>query len=226
MVDKILITWSGGKDSALTLYEIQNHFNFEITALLTSMTIGYDRISMHGVQRVLLEQQAESLDITLDTIYLNKKSSNEEYEQKMEEKLLNYKSIGILDVAFGDIFLEDVRRYREDNLAKVGMNGIFPLWKRKTSKLARKFIDLGFKAVVTCVDSEQLDRSFVGRTINEQFLNDLPEGVDPCGENGEYHSFVFDGPNFNQPITYELGEVVLREKRFYYIDLISDGSKD
>jgi uncharacterized protein (TIGR00290 family) len=220
MKDKVIMTWSGGKDSAIALYEIQKNFDFDITALLTTMTMGYDRISMHGVQRVLLEEQAESLGIPLETVYLNKKSSDEDYEQKMEEKLLDYKNKGVRDVVFGDIFLEDVRKYREKNLAKVEMNGIFPLWKRRTDKLVQKFLEMGFMAIVTCVDSEQLDGSFSGREINEQFIKDLPEGVDPCGENGEYHSFVYDGPIFNKPVEFERGEVVLRERRFHYCDLI------
>jgi uncharacterized protein (TIGR00290 family) len=220
MRDSILLTWSGGKDSALALYELRKSFNYDIKALLTSLTMGYDRISMHGVRRVLLEEQAEALGLPLELVYLNKQSSNEEYEDRMEEKLTEHKNNGVLDVAFGDIFLEDVRQYREENLARVNMNGIFPLWKRKTERLAENFIKLGFKAIVTCVDTEQLDGEFAGRFINKDFLLDLPEGVDPCGENGEFHSFVFDGPIFKKVVEFERGEAVLRDSRFNYFDLL------
>ena len=144
----------------------------------------------------------------------------------MKEKLMKFKDRGVQDIIFGDIFLEDVRQHREDNLAKIGVNGIFPLWLRKTDKLARKFVDDGFKAVVTCVDTDQLDGSFAGREIDHRFLDDLPEAVDPCGENGEYHSFVYDGPIFNLPVWFERGEKVLRDGRFLYCDLLPEGSQD
>lgn len=220
MSEKVLITWSGGKDSTLALYEMQMHFKCEIVALLTTITMGYERISMHGVRRELLEHQAESLGYQLETVYISKKSSNEEYEQKMEEVMIRFKDMGVTDVIFGDIFLADVRKYRETNLEKVGMNGIFPLWKRRTDRLAEKFVTEGFKAIVTCVDTEALDGSFAGRLIDRRFLSELPDGVDHCGENGEFHSFVYDGPNFKQPIEFEKGEIVLRDKRFNYCDLI------
>ncbi|UCH90123.1 MAG: ATP-binding protein, partial [Thermoplasmata archaeon] len=167
-----------------------------------------------------LDSQAEVLGYPLEIVYIPQKSGNEEYEQRMGEKLQKYKDQGVEEVVFGDIFLEDVREYREKNLARIGMRGIFPLWGRDTKELASNFVKLGFKAIVTCVDSKALDRSFVGRIIDEQFLSDLPEGVDHCGENGEFHSFVYDGPIFKKPISFERGEVVLREDRFWYIDLI------
>ena len=220
MPEKVIFSWSGGKDSAIALYEIQKSNNYEILALLTTVTEDYDRVSMHGLRRILLEQQAESLGYPLEKIFISKNASNQEYESKMEEALLKYKSRGVNSVVFGDIFLEDVRKYREGNLAKIGMRGIFPVWRRDTMELVRTFINLGFKAVTICVDSNVLDKRFVGRVIDEQFLSELPSGVDPCGENGEFHSFVYDGPIFREGIPYNTGEVILRDNRFYYCDLV------
>ena len=220
MTGKVLFTWSGGKDSAMSLYVLRKFHNYEIAALLTSVIADYDRISMHGVRRVLLEQQAQSLGLPLDILYITKKSSNEEYEAKLKEKLLQYKSRGVSSVVFGDIFLEDLRKYRENNLAQVGMKGIFPIWKRDTTELAHSFIDLDFKAVITCVDSKVLDGKFVGRYFDNELLSELPPKVDPCGENGEFHSFVYDGPIFSERIRFRRGKVVLRDNRFYFCDLI------
>ena len=220
MTEKVLFTWSSGKDSAMSLYMLRKFHNYEIATLLTSVTEDYDRISMHGVRRVLLEQQAQSLGLPLDILYITKKSSNEEYEAKLKEKLLHYKSHGISSVVFGDIFLEDLRKYRENNLAQVGMKGIFPIWKRDTTELAHSFIDLDFKAVITCVDSNVLDGKFAGRYFDNEFLSELPGNVDPCGENGEFHSFVYDGPIFSERIRFRKGKVVLRDNRFYFRDLI------
>jgi uncharacterized protein (TIGR00290 family) len=220
MVEKVLFTWSGGKDSALALYEIQKSHDYEISALLTTVTGDYDRISMHGVRCILLEQQAESLGIPLEKVYITKNASDDEYETKMRDKLMDYKNRGVLSVVFGDIFLEDLRKYREENLSKVEMKGIFPIWKKNTAELAHTFIDLGFKAVITCVDSKVLDKGFVGGNFDKQFLSELPSAVDPCGENGEFHSFVYDGPIFRQKILYKKGDIVLRDNRFYFCDLI------
>jgi uncharacterized protein (TIGR00290 family) len=220
MIEKILFTWSGGKDSAMALYELQKSQNYEISALLTTVTEDYDRISMHGVRRILLEQQVESLGFALEKVYITKNASDKEYETKMRNKLNHYKKLGVTSVVFGDIFLEDLKKYREENLSKVNLKGIFPIWKRDTTELANAFIDLGFKATVTCIDSKVLDRSFVGRIFDKQFLSELPPNVDPCGENGEFHSFVYDGPIFSKRILYEKGEVVLRDNRYYFCDLI------
>jgi uncharacterized protein (TIGR00290 family) len=220
MPEKILISWSGGKDSTMALYEIQKNAKYEILALLTTVTEDYDRVSMHGLRRVLLEKQADSLGIPLEKILISKNASNEEYESKMEEALSRYKTAGVRSVVFGDLFLADVRRYREENLAKIGMNGIFPIWGRDTTELAHTFTNLGFGAVTICVDSNFLDKVFVGRTFNGQFLSELPPGVDPCGENGEFHSFVYEGPIFKEKISFEIGKVVLRDNRFYYCDLV------
>jgi len=219
-MEKVILSWSGGKDSALALYEIQKTDSYEILGLLTTLTEDYDRISIHGVRRILLNQQADSLGFPLEKVLISKSASNEEYESKMREILSKYLAVGVSSAVFGDIFLEDVRKNREDYLSKMGMRGIFPLWKRDTHELAHKFIDLGFKAIVTCVDSKALGKRFVGRIFDERFLSELPSSVDPCGENGEFHSFVCDGPIFQERISCEIGEVVLRENRFYYCDLI------
>ena len=162
MIQKIVFAWSGGKDSSMALHVLHAQPQFEILALLTTVTQDYDRISMHGVRRVLLEQQAESLGFPLDLVYISKNSSNQEYETQMNEKLLDYQNQGISGVAFGDIFLEDLKKYREENLAKLGLHGIFPIWKRNTFELANAFIDLGFKAIITCIDlqAENLINSF------------------------------------------------------------------
>ena len=216
---KILYAWSGGKDSSMALYELRKSRDHEISALLTTVTEDYDRISMHGVRCTLLERQAESLALPLEKIYITKSSSNDDYESKMLEVLSRYKKLGVSAVAFGDIFLEDLKKHREENLAKLDMVGIFPIWKKDTPQLAVDFIDAGFKAILTCVDSKFLDRTFCGKIFDRQFLSQLPSGVDPCGENGEFHTFVYDGPIFSRPIACEKGEVVLRENRFYYCDL-------
>ena len=220
VVENVIVTWSGGKDCAMALYELQRSDACEVSALLTTVTEDYDRISMHGVRRVLLEKQAESMGLPLETIFISKESSNDDYETKMRSKMLHYRSRGVASAAFGDVFLQDVRQYREDNLAKVGMKALFPLWDRDTAELARSFVELGFKAVVTCVDSNLLDGVFVGREFDTQFLSDLPSTVDPCGENGEFHSFVYDGPIFRTPIVHDKGEIVLRDGRFWYCDLV------
>jgi uncharacterized protein (TIGR00290 family) len=220
VTEKVLFTWSGGKDSAMALYELEKDGRYEIVSLLTSVTEDYDRISMHGVRRVLLQQQAQSLGVPLEMLYITRNSSNEEYEAKMKGKLLQYKNHGVSSVVFGDIFLEDLRKYREDNLAQVGMKGIFPIWKRDTTELAHTFIDLDFKAVITGVDSNVLDGKFVGRYFDSLFLSELPAKVDPCGENGEFHSFVYNGPIFHERIRFRRGKVVLRDNRFYFRDLV------
>jgi len=218
--EKAIAGWSGGKDSALALYEIQKCREFEIASLLTTVTEDYDRISMHGVRRALLERQAESVGIPLLSVFISKDASEDEYASRVEKAMLHFKEQGVAAAVFGDLFLEDVRKYREGNLSKLGMKAVFPLWKRDTSELAAEFIHLDFKAVTTCVDSKLLDKKFVGRMFDESFLSELPEGVDPCGENGEFHSFVFDGPIFKKPVEFKIGEIVLREGRFYFCDLI------
>ena len=216
---KTILSWSGGKDSALALHEVQKTGEYEIQALLTTITEAYDRSSMHGIRRSLIEQQAESLGIPLEEVLLSPVSSNEEYDVRMREMLERYKGEGVSAVVFGDIFLEDVRNYREERLASVGMKGIFPLWGRDTTELARAFTELGFKAVITCVDTEQMDAGYAGRAFDGELLASLPAGVDPCGENGEFHSFVYDGPIFKRAIPHTAGEVVLRDEHFMFADL-------
>ena len=226
MSKKILFAWSSGKDSALALYEIRKTPRYEIVALLTTVTKDYDRISMHGVRRVLLEQQAASLGLPLEKVLITKNSSNEEYEARMKDKLMEYQSRGVSAVAFGDIFLEDLKKYRENNLAKIEWQALFPIWKRDTVELSRSFVKLGFKAIITCVDSKVLDKSFVGRAYDEDFLKDLPPAIDPCGENGEFHSFAFAGPVFKEKISFTIGEIVLRDNRFYFCDLMPTELKE
>ncbi|MHA2431555.1 MAG: Dph6-related ATP pyrophosphatase [Promethearchaeota archaeon] len=221
MKKKVLFTWSSGKDSAIALYELQKTNNYEILALLTTVTEDYDRVSMHGVRSILLEKQAESLGLSVEKIYIKKDESNKEYETKMQEKLMQYQKRGVSSVVFGDIFLEDVRKYRERNLKKTGMTGIFPLWKRNTTELAHNFIELGFKAIITCVDSKVLNKKFVGRIFDEKFSKQIPSNVDPCGENGEFHTFVYEGPLFKKKIRFKKGEIVLKNNRFYFCDLLS-----
>jgi len=220
MREKVITAWSGGKDSALALYEVLNSGSYEVLELLTTVAKDYDRISIHGVRRVLLEQQAKALRIPLEEMFITKGASDAEYEGELLKTLTRHRDNGVLSVVFGDIFLEDVRKYRERILAKAGMNGIFPLWKRDTKDLARTFINLGFKAIITSVDSNVLGKDFAGREYDEKFLSDLPANVDPCGENGEFHSFVYDGPIFRERVLFTKGEIVLRDNRFYYCDLV------
>jgi len=217
---KVLFTWSGGKDSALALYELQKTNGYDVHALLTTVTEDYGRVSMHGVRETLLELQAQSLGIPLEKVYITKKGSCEEYEASMRRRLVSFKRRDVLTVAYGDILLEDLRRHREKKLEELSMKALFPLWAADTSTLGRGFIDLGFRAVVVCVDCEQLDGSFCGREYDEGFLRDLPRAVDPCGENGEFHTFVYDGPIFGKKFTVDTGEVVLRDSRFLFCDLI------
>jgi uncharacterized protein (TIGR00290 family) len=219
-IEKVLFTWSGGRDSALALYELQRKKDYEISALLTTITAEYNRICMHGLRQILLERQANALNLRLEKVFISKDVSNEEYECKIQEILKKYQEDGKTSVAYGDIFLEDIREYREKNLSKLGIRGIFPLWKKNTNELAHKFINLGFKAIIICIDSKTLNKSFVGRIFDEQFLSDLPSTVNPCGENGEFHSFVFDGPIFKKKILFKKGKIVFRDNRFYYCDLL------
>ena len=215
----VLVSWSGGKDSCFALYETQRAPGHRVAALLTTLTRDFDRISMHGVRRELLEEQAASLGLPLHKIFISKDASNDEYERKMAEALAEYRGQGIDSIVFGDLFLADIRAYREQFLTRHKMHGLFPVWKRETSDFIREFIELGFKTIVTCVNSKVLDGSFVGKTIDEAFLSSLPEGVDPCGENGEFHTFVFDGPIFARPVEFSIGEIVFRES-FWFCDLV------
>ena len=220
MNEKALFTWSGGKESAFALSEIQRLGKYEITALLTTITADYDRVSMHGIRRVLLEQQAAALGYKLELVEISKTCTNEEYDLKMRENLEKHIAQDIKTVIFGDIFLIEVREYREAKLSQLGMKAVFPLWKKNTYSLAHEFIDMGFKAVITCIDNKTLDETFIARGYDEEFLADLPVNVDPCGENGEFHTFVYDGPIFKKPVEFIKGDVVLRNNRFYFCDLL------
>ena len=226
-IDKAIFNWSSGKDSAMALHMIMQWKTFDIHCLLTSINSQYDRISMHGVRISLLEKQAESIGLPLHTLLIPEMPSMEIYDNVVGNAMKEFKAQGIDYSIFGDIFLEDLRKYREDQLALVGMKAVFPLWKQSTRQLMEDFIAAGFKAIIVCVNENCLDKSFVGRLLDRDFLNDIPESVDPCGENGEYHSFVFDGPIFSKPIAFTKGEVVYKtyeqsEKSFgfYYCDLI------
>lgn len=222
MKERILFGWSGGKDSAMALAELLRAGECEIAALLTTVTEDYDRISMHGVRRALLEAQAASLGLPLHLVRIPAGCSNDLYEARMREAMEHFAAQGIRRVAFGDLFLGDVREYRERNLAKVGMEAIFPLWLRDTRELAQRFIADGFRAVLVCVDPRKLDAAFAGREYDASLLVALPAGVDPCGENGEFHSFVYDGPIFRQPVAITRGETVQRDG-FVFADLLAPG---
>jgi len=217
--EPVLVSWSGGKDSCMALREILGDPGLRVEALLTTITRDYDRVSMHGVRRALVERQADSLGISLHQIPISNSATNVEYEMRMAEAFAIYRERGTNRVAFGDLFLEEIRAYRERLLTAQGMHGIYPVWGRDTLALIREFIRQGFKTAVVCVDPKQLDPSFLGRVIDEDFLSRLPTGVDPCGENGEFHTFVFDGPIFRYPIKLGLGEKVCRDS-FWFCDLL------
>src|SRR5271169_3536396 len=219
MPESILFCWSGGKDSAMALHMLLQKNKFHIAALLTTVTEGFERISMHGVRRELLKRQAQSIGLPLHEVRIPPQCVNPIYEARMEEALRIHLEKGIRKVAFGDIFLEDLRAYREKNLARVGMTAIFPLWKRDTRELIRAFHAHRFRAVTACLDSKVLDPSFAGRELDESFFQDLPPDADPCGENGEFHTFVFDGPIFQSPIPVRTGEIVNRDG-FVFCDLL------
>lgn len=216
----VIVSWSGGKDSALALHALKQDARYQIVGLLTSVNEHYGRISMHGVREVLLDAQTESTGLPLYKVKLSEKPSNEEYERKMRAAMEGFKAQGIRYVAFGDLFLEDIRQYRLANLRKLDMECVFPLWHKPTDKLARKFIALGFKAILCCVDEKSLNGEFAGREYDAALLRELPTGVDPCGENGEFHTFVYAGPVFREPVAFTRGEHVRREERFHFCDLI------
>jgi uncharacterized protein (TIGR00290 family) len=215
----VALSWSGGKDSALALHALGKTPGVRVEGLLTTITSDFDRISMHGVRRSLLEAQAASLGLPLWLNFISKGAGNAEYEASMAEAFAACRARGIDTVAFGDLFLEDIRAYRDRLLAEQQMQPLYPVWRRDTDRMIREFLDLGFKTAVVCVDPKQLDPSFVGRIIDAQFLADLPPGVDPCGENGEFHTFVFDGPMFAERVGFSFGEIVCRD-RFWFCDLV------
>jgi uncharacterized protein (TIGR00290 family) len=216
----LALSWSGGKDSALALWTLRTEHELWPSALISTVTDVYERISMHGVRRELLEQQADALGVPLVEIRIPPACVNEVYEQLMAQAFASPPLAGVRTVAFGDLFLEDVRAYREQRLNAAGRSGLFPLWQRDTGALARRFIAEGFRAVLVCVDPRKLDPSFAGRAFDERLLGDLPDSVDPCGENGEFHTFVHAGPIFSEAISCTTGDIVERDG-FVFCDLTS-----
>jgi uncharacterized protein (TIGR00290 family) len=218
----ILVSWSTGKDSAWMLHTLQQQQPGAAAGLLTTTNAAFDRVAMHAVRRELLEAQADAAGLPLHVVPLPWPCSNEQYETIMKTAVEGFVSAGFTHVAFGDLFLDDVRRYREERLAGSGLAPLFPLWRTKTTAaLAQDMLDGGLRATLTCVDPTQLDRSFAGRTFDHSLIADLPAGVDPCGENGEFHSFAHTGPMFNHPIAVRVGEIVEREG-FVFADLLPE----
>ena len=215
----MVFSWSAGKDSAFGLWTLSRAPAYEIRALLTTITEGYDRVSMSGVREELLDRQAEAVGLPVIKVRIPPTCVNEVYEHRMASTLAAEAFRGIDHVAFSDLFLQDVRAYREERLARAGKHGVFPLWGRDTAELARDMVEEGFRAIVVCIDPRALDHSFVGRPFDLEFLSDLPEHVDPCGENGEFHTFVWHAPMYSEPIPCRNGEVVTREG-FVYCDVL------
>jgi uncharacterized protein (TIGR00290 family) len=220
--EPLILSWSGGKDSALALARLREWPEVEVVGLLTTVTSGYDRISIHGVRRALLHAQAAALGLPVHEVTLEPQSSNEAYERATADALaqVRERTPGVKRLAFGDIFLEDVRRYRETLVDGLGFGAVFPLWGDPSAALADEVIGRGFAARLVCVDTTQLPAAFAGRAYDAALLADLPPGADPCGERGEFHTFVSGGPGFRAPVRYDLGEVVLRDERFAYCDLL------
>jgi len=209
--EPILMCWSGGKDSAMALQATLQDPSLKVEALLTAVTDGDERTSMHGVRRILLEQQASALHLPLEQVRVSTHTPHASYEAAMREVLMRYQARGVSRVIFGDLFLEEIRASRERQLAQLGMRGLYPLWRKDTRKLAHQFIDSGFQATLVCVDPNQLDPLFCGRDFDWAMLADLPVTTDPCGENGEFHTFVHAGPIFRRPIPITKGAVVERD---------------
>jgi uncharacterized protein (TIGR00290 family) len=224
-----LFNWSGGKDSTLALHRVLEEKKLAVNYLLTTLSDAYNRVSMHGVREELLVAQAESIGIPLYQVRLAESPQMDEYEKTMELHLNKLKLEGITTSVFGDIFLEDLKIYREKKLSEIGMEAVFPLWKKDTRAILKEFLALGYKTVVVC--AQRGLETFCGRVIDEKFIDDLPEGIDPCGENGEFHTFVFDGPLFKHPVDFVTGEKVYKTYAspsgstdepagYWYIDLV------
>jgi uncharacterized protein (TIGR00290 family) len=222
VAEQVLLSWSGGKDSALTLAALRENPAFDVAGLLTSVTRDSDRVSIHGVRRSLLEAQARSVGLPLYEIVLEPRSSNAAFETAFLAGLANARDAhaGVRHVAFGDLFLEDVRAYRERLLAGTDLEPLFPIWGRPTRALAEEFINVGFEARLVCVDTTQIDARFTGRMFDRAFLAELPPTADPCGERGEFHTFVSKGPGFASTVRYTVGDVARRDDRFAYCDLL------
>lgn len=219
---KTVLSWSGGKDSALALERLRENPDVTVVALLTTVSTAFDRVSIHGVRRTLLHRQAQRVGIPVAEVALPASATNETYETAFAEAVtrLRAEHPGLGVMAFGDLFLDDVRAYRDALLARHGWSGVYPLWGEDTTALAADFAARGYRAVLTCVDTTQLDARFAGREFDAQLLRDLPDHVDPCGERGEFHTFVYDGPGFAAPVHICLGERVRRDERFEYCDVL------
>jgi len=213
------MSWSTGKDSAFALHEARRSGEVDVVGLLTTVTHAFGRVSMHGVREALLDRQAEALGLPCWKVPIPSPCPNEVYEKEMARVLAEVASLGVDRVIFGDLFLEDLRRYREAKLREIGMSAVFPLWMRNTTALAREMIEAGLQATITCIDPRKLDRSFAGRAFDAGFLKALPDGVDPCGENGEFHTFASAGPMFTASIQVEVGDVVERDE-FVFADVL------
>jgi uncharacterized protein (TIGR00290 family) len=222
MAIPVVFSWSGGKDSALALQVLQRDERYEVVSLLTTVTEGYERISMHGVRNELLRRQAEEMGLPVEEVHIPPQCSNGVYEARMAEAVSRFRERGVWHFAFGDIFLEDLRAYREQKLMQANMTALFPIWKVETRELAERFVKEGFRAIAACIDPRKLDKSFAGRELDASFFRDLPADVDPCGENGEFHTFVFDAPIFRRAIAVRTGEVVERDG-FVFCDLLPGG---
>jgi len=216
---KALLSWSSGKDSAMALYRTVTASEYDVVSLLTTISERFHRVSMHGVREELLEMQANALHLHLQRVAIPYPCPNAVYEERMRETLLFWKEKGITHSIFGDLFLEDIRKYREEKLALLDLTPVFPVWGRDTGALAEEMIRLGFRAILSCVDPKKLAPAFVGREFDSALLADLPKSVDPCGENGEFHTFVYDMPLFQKPIHVEIGEKVLRDG-FWFADIL------
>ena len=216
---KALVSWSSGKDCAWALHMLRSEGEVQLAGLLTTVNRTAGRVSMHAVREQLLEMQAAALGLSLIKVLLPSPCSNEQYESAMNEAIERAKADGITVIAFGDLFLEDVRMYREERMAGTGIDPVFPLWKSDTSLLAREMVEAGLRAYITCVDPKQMAPSFAGRTFDTRFLDELPSGVDPCGEHGEFHTFVYDGPMFATPLPIMPGRVEWRDG-FVFADLM------
>ncbi|HLJ60685.1 MAG TPA: ATP-binding protein [bacterium] len=217
--ERVLVSWSGGKDSCLALDTLLADGTRDVVALLTTITEGFDRVSMHGVRLDVVRRQADALRFPLEVAIIPQQATNAAYEACMEPALARHRGLGVRTIAFGDLFLDEVRGYRERWLAGTGMTPVFPIWHRDTRALARRFIDDGFEAILTCVDTRVLAPSFAGRAFDHALLADLPAAVDPCGENGEFHTFVWNGPRFHRPVPVVRGEVVRRDA-WCFCDLV------
>lgn len=209
-MNKTYFNWSSGKDSALALYKIQQQSDYQVDLLVTTTNKDFERVSMHGLREALLHQQAVAIGLPLQTIPFPAEVTMDAYSETMKQAMKGLIANGYTHGVFGDIFLEDLKAYRDEKLAEAGITGVYPLWKQDTGQLMKEFLSLGFKAITVCVNAKLLGKEFVGRVIDQQFIDDLPNNVDVCGENGEFHTFVFDGPIFSKPVEFEIGEKVLR----------------